>query len=461
MAEFYIQKHNKFILDTDNSDNINPTNIYKYKTVKTYEYESDTYPVCNICGSDLKFIKRKKYFGIIGCTNEHCQTHTSTHPYIKLQAFLPETIYNNIISSRKKTGRHYTIEYYIEKGYTQEEAENKIKVLKKEASGRNKGKNKQYYINKYGEEYYTNLLKHKNMLCVEYWIDRGFSEESAKQKISQMQSERSNKNKNYRKKPKHIDRDPLFYRERSWQCIEYWIKRGYSEEDGIKFISEKQKELTERRIKKQKENLEEYNTKSNIKNIKYWTSRGYSEDEARNIISESQKTFSLETCIKKYGVEQGTAIFKERQSKWQKSLSANKNMRSGYSKISQDLFDILLQYYENDKKDYIFYATKNKEYAIYNENISRSTLFDFTDLEQKKVIEFQGDTYHANPKKYKAEDHPHAYHHELTAADIWEKDKQKRIAAEQNGFDVFYVWESDYKKDKYNIINQCRKFLNI
>ena len=76
----------------------------------------------------------------------------------------------------------------------------------------------------------------------------------------------------------------------------------------------------------------------------YWD-----EEEARKILAERQCTFSLQTCIDKYGKEEGTKIFNERQEKWQNTLSSKPfeelerikkakmlNGR-GYSKISQKL----------------------------------------------------------------------------------------------------------------------------
>ncbi len=48
----------------------------------------------------------------------------------------------------------------------------------------------------------------------------------------------------------------------------------------------------------------------------------------------------------------------------------------------------------------------------------------------------------------------------ITAQAIWDKDKHKKILAEQNGFEVLVVWDSEYRCDKQEIINKCNKFLN-
>lgn len=49
--------------------------------------------------------------------------------------------------------------------------------------------------------------------------------------------------------------------------------------------------------------------------LEYWLNKGYSLDEAKEKRKERQSTFTLEKCIKKYGEEEGTRIFNERQIK--------------------------------------------------------------------------------------------------------------------------------------------------
>jgi hypothetical protein len=57
--------------------------------------------------------------------------------------------------------------------------------------------------------------------------------------------------------------------------------------------------------------------------IEYYLKKGYTEIESEKMLSERQRTFTLEKCILKHGEEIGIKIFNERQNKWSK-----KNRRS-------------------------------------------------------------------------------------------------------------------------------------
>ena len=67
---------------------------------------------------------------------------------------------------------------------------------------------------------------------------------------------------------------------------------------------------------------------------------------------------------------------------------------------------------------------------------------DFIDIRSKKIIEFNGEYYHNNT---------------IIRA---RTDKDRTDMLERNGYSVHHVSESDYKKDKENVIKQCIDFLN-
>lgn len=64
--------------------------------------------------------------------------------------------------------------------------------------------------------------------------------------------------------------------------------------------------------------------------------------------------------------------------------------------------------------------------------------------ETNTVYEFYGDTWHGNPAKYSAEDRPHPYDTEATAADLWERDAAREQALRDAGYRVITIWESDW-----------------
>ena len=84
------------------------------------------------------------------------------------------------------------------------------------------------------------------------------------------------------------------------------------------------------------------------------------------------------------------------------------------------------------------------EYKIKAEGLNR-----FYDFKIKNIIlELNGDYYHANPKKYNADDDIIIHHVKYKVKDIWEYDLRKKIIAENNGFKVVYLWECDIIKLK-------------
>ena len=170
-----------------------------------------------------------------------------------------------------------------------------------------------------------------------------------------------------------------------------------------KYTTEEAKEIVS---KSQSENSS-HQKPSDHKNwtqFKYWMRRGHSEEEAKRIVSEKQKTFTKEKCIEKYGKERGLEIWSNRQKKWQKTLHESQNLHVGYSKVSQELFKLILEKYEKGQKDYVFFGEHNHEYSLIENK--KLYIYDFTDLNKRKIIEFNGDIYHGNPSMFGKEDKP-------------------------------------------------------
>lgn len=235
--------------------------------------------------------------------------------------------------------------------------------------------------------------------------------------------------------------------------IEYWKKNfpELSEEEINDKISEFVKESLKNRLSPTQ--------------IKYWTERGHSAKEAKKIISERQKTFSKEICIKKHGKEKGINIWKERQRKWIKTMDdkpheekmeilKKKIFSDGkYSKISQKLFWKIYSILEN-KKD-IFFKELNDEFFI---NIKDENFFVVDFKYKNKIIEFQGDFWHMNPKIYESEEINSI--RKISASEIWETDLKKKTILEKNNYNILFIWEQDFKNNPQETIKKCLEFLN-
>lgn len=194
--------------------------------------------------------------------------------------------------------------------------------------------------------------------------------------------------------------------------------------------------------------------------LDYWINKGFNEEDAEQKLKERQTTFTLEKCIEKYGEEKGKEIYNNRQQRWQKSLLENGNLKCGYSGISQELFYDILKYYNFKNMKDVYFATKNQEYFICKGK-EEFFQYDFVDLPNKKIIEYNGDEYHANPNLFEATDYPHPFRKTITAQEIWDKDERKLKVAEEEGFEILTIWDSEYRHRKDYILGECKNFLNL
>jgi hypothetical protein len=137
--------------------------------------------------------------------------------------------------------------------------------------------------------------------------------------------------------------------------------------------------------------------------IEYYIKRGYTEEEAKKLLKKRQTTFNKDICIEKYGKEKGIERWNKRQEKWLKSYKKN-----NFSKISQQLFwsisnklnDISNIYFaELDKDKQKDSSGVNHEFRLVFHN--KTIQPDFIDIKNKKIIEFDGDYWHG--KEYSNE----------------------------------------------------------
>jgi hypothetical protein len=180
------------------------------------------------------------------------------------------------------------------------------------------------------------------------------------------------------------------------------------------------------------------------------------EDRYQKFRESMKGVFSLEWFIKKYGEEEGRIKYQERSvnvSKKSHFKIYNQTNKNNWSNISQELFQKIYDIIGN-KFNNIYFAKLNHEYScgIQSHN------FDFVVLDNKKVIEFHGDRFHANPELYKEDDIPLKFLNK-TSKEIWNEDREKYDKIKNKGFELKVVWEKDYLKNKNETVLDCIKFL--
>jgi hypothetical protein len=198
---------------------------------------------------------------------------------------------------------------------------------------------------------------------------------------------------------------------------------------------------------------------NNPKKISYYIKRGMSEDEAKEALSDNQRTFTLEKCVKEHGREEGYKIWQARQDKWMATLNAKTdeekmeinrkkvdNSSNAVSKNEMEIYEYLKTYIPELQKQVT---------VMRNSSGIGCFVYDFG--VGKKLIEYNGDFWHANPSIY-----DEAFvnnRNNKTAQQIWDKDEEKYRVAREAGYEVMVLWEWDYRHNKTDSLEKCIQYL--
>jgi G:T-mismatch repair DNA endonuclease (very short patch repair protein) len=345
-----------------------------------------------------------------------------------------------------KLRNSWTLEYWISKGFSKEESLEKLEKKRLEVSERRKANPIEFkrencksciewWLKNYSEEE-ANLLHKQHLKSIQkellippsqtrYWVAKGFSEEESKVKVLEF---------NTRNK-------------------EFFIKR-YGKEDGEKRHKERSEKFSENTVfKKETGRVEEIQNLARLNNPlqrDYWVAKGFSEKEAKEKSNEVRRYTSPK--FKEYWIEKGfSEVEAEEKKNTYNSYMCNEALKSMYtrefknnSKGEKELYKIV--------KFYSWTALRNQSF-----NIGDRWCFPDIVIDDKLVIEYQGDYYHANPAFYE----PSRKMLGSTASEIHKVDERRKKLLESLGFAVEIVWEYDWVscKDKHELVkNLLRKY---
>jgi hypothetical protein len=253
---------------------------------------------------------------------------------------------------------------------------------------------------------------------------KGLSEDEAILKIKEIQSN------NAKKRSKESYSNMLM----PWEK-EYWIKKGYNKDEALIKSLEKRKKLSINSLddKKKKDILD--NRKKTFYN---------KSDNERNKINKTRGR-TKEELIEKFGEKYVEELSIKRGSGRRNSFFRR------YSKISKEFFNELEQ--KTNKK--LLFA-EDEQWIRYNSNKG----FYVDCVCGNKIIEFNGDFYHANPELYEANSVITMSKKKIkTAEQIWKHDEFKIKKLKELGYSVLIIWEKDINSNKEKIINDCIKFI--
>lgn len=160
----------------------------------------------------------------------------------------------------------------------------------------------------------------------------------------------------------------------------------------------------------------------------------------------AQKRLTLENFVRKYGEIEGEKRYVEYYRK----------KPSLFSKASQDMFRSIDAAYQ-PAMEHSQYATKGgeKKIVVIEDLMTKEYHVDF--CFGNKIIEFNGEYFHADPRKYKPNDM--ILYATKSASEIWERDLNRNRLISDLGYDIHIVWERDFYNSPEKTINECVEFL--
>lgn len=134
---------------------------------------------------------------------------------------------------------------------------------------------------------------------------------------------------------------------------------------------------------------------------------------------------------------------------WKNGNIVSNNFSCNKSKMEDDLYENINRIFPTALKNQCIKDTNNKRY--------------FPDIlieECNLCIEFFGDYWHANPKKFNSDD----ILRNFTAKQIWENDRRRIYNLENNipnkNYKVIIVWQDDYTNSKDLVLQNIYKHIN-
>jgi len=181
------------------------------------------------------------------------------------------------------------------------------------------------------------------------------------------------------------------------------------------------------------------------------------EEHYNMFLISMSNTNTLDWFIKQYGEIDGLLKYEERI----ENLKVNSHFvnhpedswSETYSKVSQELFWEIYKHIKDSYKE-IYFAELNHEHSC----STGPYRFDFVVMDNKKIIEFNGDKFH--PKNLNEEELLNWFTpHGISGQIITNRDLEKKERANNKGYEILYIWENEYKQDKKIILDKCISFL--
>ena len=308
-----------------------------------------------------------------------------------------------------------------------------------------------------------------------FWILRGFSEEEAESRYKNFSGCYDSYSCEAIMKRHNCTEDEARKIQETRNAQREETLSKYTKEE-INAINKRKSTSLEKTIERFGEEKGREKYKKRIEKYQYSVSReGMLErfgKDADRIIEERnrQRSSSLERCVERYGIEEGTRRYKEQRLKKSKSHTLKGyieryGLNDGYDKFKEQkcekmkfraslaslevflpLYDILC-FRGYDENDIHFGYEDKREYFLIADGKFYS--YDFTIKSLNLIIEFNGIKFH--PKSPDA-NWVNPLTPSVLAEEKFEYDRKKCLVAEKNGFKVITVWDDVTPTENLKII---------
>ncbi len=190
--------------------------------------------------------------------------------------------------------------------------------------------------------------------------------------------------------------------------------------------------------------------------LDYWIEKCSGDaDKAKEEYIKSQ-TRDLDWFVKKYGEEEGLTRHAAKTEKWLNTL----NQKSVEEKNEINRKKVSTKGKSISKNENILYQKLKEKFHLLESQFAlndekRSYIYDIRLGD--KIIEYNGDFWHANPKVFN-ESFVNPYN-KLTLEKIHEKDLRKIKVAENQNYKILIIWEKDFNENQEKVITECINFL--